>query len=204
MLGLGGFSGTINMSYAMNSMVHNTHWIPAHFHLIFGGAVVIMYMAVAYEIWPSVTGYAPPRRLVRMQLWTWCVGMLITTLPWHVAGLLGQARRVSSFDYNQPALRSVALLAEISVLGGAVLLLSGLGFAALLISWGQAREARPTWPFARSLDGDRPLAAALNGFRAWNALLLLAMVVCYGWPVPQFLVAPRETAPLAYPAGSGL
>jgi cytochrome c oxidase subunit 1 len=48
MLGLGGGGGLINMAYSMNS--HNTAWIPAHFHLIFGGAVVIMYFAIAYEM----------------------------------------------------------------------------------------------------------------------------------------------------------
>jgi cytochrome c oxidase subunit 1 len=33
MLGLGGFGGIINMSYAMNMMIHNTSWVTAHFHL---------------------------------------------------------------------------------------------------------------------------------------------------------------------------
>ena len=56
MLGLGGFGGLINMSFAMNSMIHNTSWVTAHFHLIFGGAVVIMYFAIAYEMWPRITG----------------------------------------------------------------------------------------------------------------------------------------------------
>ena len=53
MLGFGGFGGLINMGYGMNAMVHNTAWITAHFHLIFGGSVVIMYFAIAYEIWPT-------------------------------------------------------------------------------------------------------------------------------------------------------
>lgn len=35
MLGLGGFGGIINVSYA-NSMIHHTSWVPAHFHMIFG------------------------------------------------------------------------------------------------------------------------------------------------------------------------
>src|SRR5713226_2525096 len=56
MLGLGGGGGLINMSYGMNSMIHNTAWVPAHFHLIFGGAVVIMYFAIAYEMWLRITG----------------------------------------------------------------------------------------------------------------------------------------------------
>jgi cytochrome c oxidase subunit 1 len=40
----------------MNSMIHNTSWVTAHFHLIFGGAVVIMYFAIAYEMWPAIQG----------------------------------------------------------------------------------------------------------------------------------------------------
>ncbi|MBS1212262.1 MAG: cytochrome c oxidase, subunit, partial [Proteobacteria bacterium] len=35
MLLLGGFGGIVNASYAMNAMVHNTAWVPGHFHLIF-------------------------------------------------------------------------------------------------------------------------------------------------------------------------
>ena len=43
------------MSYAMNAMIHNTSWVTAHFHLIYGGAVVIVYFAIAYELWPRLT-----------------------------------------------------------------------------------------------------------------------------------------------------
>ncbi len=37
MLGLGGAGGLINMSYALNSTIHNTQWVTGHFHLIYGG-----------------------------------------------------------------------------------------------------------------------------------------------------------------------
>src|SRR5262249_34662931 len=62
----------------------------AHFHLIFGGSVVIMYFAIAYEIWPRLTGrdhlsLAP----LRIQLWLWFIGMMVMTLPWHWLGLQG-------------------------------------------------------------------------------------------------------------------
>ena len=72
MLGLGGASGIINMSYILNASVHNTQWVTGHFHLIYGGAVVIMYFAIAYELWPRLTGrpLAAPK-LVRLQLWSW-------------------------------------------------------------------------------------------------------------------------------------
>ena len=58
MLWFGGGGGLINMSYGMNAMIHNTSWVTAHFHLIFGGTVVIMYFAIAYAIWPTLTGRA--------------------------------------------------------------------------------------------------------------------------------------------------
>src|SRR6185437_8896505 len=46
MLGFGGAGGLINMSYQLDSSIHNTQWITGHFHLIFGGAIVIMYFAI--------------------------------------------------------------------------------------------------------------------------------------------------------------
>src|SRR5690242_12604767 len=98
MLGFGGFGGIINMSYDMNAMVHNTSWVTAHFHLIFGGSVVIMYFAIAYAIWPHLLRREPlSLRAIRTQLWLWCIGMIITTFPWHVLGLLGSPRRVETF-----------------------------------------------------------------------------------------------------------
>ena len=51
MLGFGGAGGLVNMSYQLNQPIHNTQWITGHFHLIFGGAIVIMYFAIAYDLW---------------------------------------------------------------------------------------------------------------------------------------------------------
>ena len=33
-----------------------TQWVTGHFHLIFAGTTVIMYLAVAYHLWPKLTG----------------------------------------------------------------------------------------------------------------------------------------------------
>ena len=55
MLGFGGAGGIINMSYQLNETIHNTQWVTGHFHLIFGGAIVIMYFMIAYELWPQLT-----------------------------------------------------------------------------------------------------------------------------------------------------
>src|SRR4029079_15054887 len=105
MLWFGGGGGLINMSYGMNAMVHNPSWGTAHFHLIFGGTVVIMYFAIAYEIWPPLTGRAPGLLQLawqRRQLLLSAICLLVMTLPWHWLGLNGLWRRVAHFDYTDP------------------------------------------------------------------------------------------------------
>jgi cytochrome c oxidase subunit 1 len=47
MLGFGGLGGLINMAYGMNAMIHNTAWVTAHFHLIYGGTSALAVAALA-------------------------------------------------------------------------------------------------------------------------------------------------------------
>ena len=133
MLGLGGAGGIINMSYQLNETVHNTQWVTGHFHLIFGGAIVIMYFMVAYELWPQLTRSAPlPAAWIRLQLWLWFIGMLVLSLPWHWVGLLGQPRRMAYFDYRHPALEPQAWTVTMSTFGGLLLVVSALLFVVIL------------------------------------------------------------------------
>jgi cytochrome c oxidase subunit 1 len=188
MLGLGGFGGLINMSYAMNAMIHNTAWVTAHFHLIFGGATVIMYFAIAYEMWPRITGKPlRSKRLARWQLWLWFAGMLITTIPWHIAGLMGQPRRVALFDYSIPFVARMAPLVIISVIGGLVLVSAAVLLIVVLARshFGERSLAEPL-RYALAVNPLRQVPASLNGFALWNAILLVLVVVAYGYPIGQF------------------
>ncbi|WP_028744863.1 cbb3-type cytochrome c oxidase subunit I [Rhizobium mesoamericanum] len=188
MLGFGGFGGLVNMSYGMNMMIHNTAWIPAHFHLIFAGTVVIMYFAIAYEMWPRITGKPlRSKRLARWQLWLWFIGMIVTTFPWHVAGLMGQPRRVAFFDYTDPLLQPIVPLVIASVIGGAILATSAVLLIVVLVR-SQLGEKALSAPLQYALAVHPPsrLPKALNGFAIWNTVLLVFMIGTYGYPVAQF------------------
>ena len=205
MLGLGGFGGLINMAYGMNAMVHNTSWVTAHFHLIFGGSVVIMYFAIAYEIWPKLTNRrAPSVALQRLQLWTWFVGIMVTTLPWHALGLFGQPRRVATFDYDNPILSHWGPWTVVSAVGGFIMLVG-----ALLFVWNLARHhggvVAPArrMTYALAVHPPQRLPAALNGFALWNWLVLFLMVVAYGYPIAQFFLIDVEPALIHRVAGGG-
>ena len=190
MLGLGGFGGLVNMSYAMNSLIHNTSWVTAHFHLIFGGAVVIMYFAIAYEMWPRISGKPlRSKALARWQLWLWFWGMMITTIPWHITGLMGQPRRVAIFDYSGPFIARMGPLVIISVIGGLILLVSAVLLIVILVrsQLGATQLATPL-RYALAVNPPTHVPASLNGFALWNAIVLVLMVAAYGYPIGQFLI----------------
>ena len=203
MLGLGGFGGLVNMSYAMNSMIHNTSWVTAHFHLIFGGAVVIMYFAIAYEMWPRITGKPlRSKALARTQLWLWFWGMLITTIPWHIAGLMGQPRRVATFDYSDPLIAPMGPLVITSVIGGLILLTSAILLIVTLIRshFGERAVGEPL-RYALAVNPPMRVPPSLNGFALWNSIVLVLMIVAYGYPIGQFFFLKQHSVPAVVVTG---
>ena len=188
MLGLGGLGGVINMSYALNTLVHNTAFIPAHFHLIFAGTTVIMYFAIAYEFWPALTGrvLATPKLACR-QLWLWCIGIFTLTLPWHVTGLVGVPRRMALFDYNEPMLGALEPLLYVSLLGGLLLVVSTGMFLWVLVrsSFGFGAPYTGGIRYAQALEPAHELPRLLNGYSVWNRVVACLMLLAYGYPLAQ-------------------
>jgi cytochrome c oxidase subunit 1 len=203
MLGFGGAGGIINMSYQLNETIHNTQWVTGHFHLIFGGAIVLMYFMAAYELWPQLTGCAPiAARLVKLQIWSWFLGMLVLSMPWHLVGLLGMPRRMAYYDYTHPDIAPQAWTVTVSAIGGFVLLASGIVFIYALATAGR-RKAVTVEPFTFSRaahpGGRTPLA--LNGFALWIAMMIGLTVVNYGYPIFQLASLKQAYVPVI-PIGS--
>ncbi|SIT39649.1 Cytochrome c oxidase (B(O/a)3-type) chain I [Paraburkholderia piptadeniae] len=197
MLGFGGAGGLINMSYQLNETIHNTQWVTGHFHLIFGGAIVIMYFAIAYELWPQLTGRAiGSLNLIRWQLWLWFIGMMVVTLPWHYVGLLGAPRRMAYYDYSNPAIAPQAVWVAVSAFGGLILVISGLLFLYILAKaqFG-AIEQPKQFRFSAPVHPVERVPAALNSFGLWVALMIGLTVVNYSVPIAQLLGLQQTSVP---------
>lgn len=191
MLTVGGWGGMVNASYSMNVAVHNTQWITGHFHLIFAGTAVIMYFAIAYYMWPSVTGrplYS--RKLANLQLWSWFVGMLVLTLPWHVLGLIGQPRRIGVPPYGEEITAPWQPYEFLMFIGGMILFTSALLLVVnLLLSHFQEKNAEPEeMEYAESMHKNLNIPPLLNGFGFWSAVIFVYMIVSYGYPILQFFL----------------
>jgi cytochrome c oxidase subunit 1 len=191
MLTLGGFGGMINASYSMNTMVHNTQWVTGHFHLIFAGTTVIMYFAIAYYLWPKMTGrQLYSTGLALRQLWLWFVGMLILTIPWHHLGLAGQPRRISSTPYDQ-SLVDAWLPSELAMIaGGAILVVSALMLVYNLAkTHGNAQaETELEVAYAEALHPVARMPALMNGLAFWTGIVVIYLIASYGYPILQFFL----------------
>jgi cytochrome c oxidase subunit I len=197
MLGFGGAGGIINMSYQLNESIHNTQWVTGHFHLIFAGAIVIMYFMVAYELWPQLRNSGPlSTKLVRTQLWLWFVGMMILTMPWHLVGLLGAPRRMAYYDYTHPALEPQAITVTISTFGGLLLVISAAMFLYILATAKRQSALVPEFAFSKAVHPGTKPPAVLNSLGLWVAMMIALTVVNYGYPIVQLALTPEASVPI--------
>ncbi len=191
MLTFGGFGGMINASYSMNALVHNTQWITGHFHLIFAGTTVIMYFAVAYYLWPKMTGKALySTKLALTQLWLWFIGMLVLTLPWHQLGMAGQPRRISSNPYDVELVQAWLPAQFAMIAGGVILFASALMLVFVLFKTHGNNQSvdNVEVEYAESLHSTQRMPHLMNSFGFWTALVVVYMVASYGYPVLQFFL----------------
>jgi len=190
MLTAGGWGGVLNAAYTWDVMVHNTQWVTGHFHLIFGGTTVIMYLAAAYWLWPKITGKALfSRKLAVTQLWLYFIGMVTLTAPWHVLGIMGQPRRVSTTPYAFPDLiASWGMYEALMVVGAVIIVTSGLMFIYNLVMthFNKVPAADTKVEYAVAIHEPMRLPNILNSLSFWNWAMLAYMIVSYGYPILQF------------------
>lgn len=149
-----------------------------------------MYFAIAYYLWPILTKkpiYS--NNLALLQLWSWFIGMSIMTTPWHVLGLLGQPRRISSVVYNNLLTLSWQPYELLMIFGGLVLLCSACIFIYILV---KTQFSASTEVFAGEVEYAEPLHDIgtlpdyLNDFKLWNKVIAVLMLISFGIPILQF------------------
>ena len=185
----GGFGGLINASYALDTMVHNTMWITAHFHLIFGGSVVLIYFACAYALWPRLTGRRlHSRGMAAAQLWMWFIGILVLTIPWHYVGLLWMPRRTALLPYDPQIVARWRPYAPVMIAGGILLVLSAVMLLVnlLLTHRNPETESDRAMAYAETPEPVVAVPRLLNGFTVWNWLLVVLMGMSWAYPIGQF------------------
>lgn len=184
----GGIGGLVNASYNINTVIHNTTWVPGHFHLTVATAVTLSFIGISYWLMPHITGkklHSP--RLAVIQGWTWFVGMIIFSNAMHVLGLLGAPRRTPLGQAPYVPEEWAGHLLRVSI-GGGILFIAVLMYVWIMFKTATGPKAEPEEvpgiPVAESLRDPQLTPKWLDSFKPWLIGAIALIVVAYG---PQLI-----------------
>lgn len=181
----GGITGLINASLSMNLVVHNTTWVPGHFHLTVGSAVTLTVVGVGYWLVPYLTGralWAP--KLALASSWVYAIGVLVFARGMITAGLEGMPRRIfrAGAAYDNPAWDLGGILTAV---GGTAMFFALLtAFVVLLVTIvaGKRQGAPTDIPWSETVA-----APATHGFQTnwdriglWMVVAVVLILFAYG------------------------
>jgi cytochrome c oxidase subunit 1 len=197
----GGFGGVINAAYALNSVVHNTAWIAAHFHLTVGSAAALTFMGACYWLVPKISGRELELGLLaRIQPYLWFIGMVLFSFTGHIAGLMGLPRRTFTTNYAGAEQAQVwEGLTSLSALGGVVLFASA-GFF-VLVMLGTMLAGRKTaseeivWADSLGTPADGYQAGLWDRLGLWFVVAVVLVIIAYAIPLWDLLHLQRYGSP---------
>ena len=180
----GGIGGLTNASYNINLVIHNTAWVPGHFHLTVATAVTLSFIGITYWLVPNLTGKQLwGRRVAVAQAWTWFVGMVIFSNAMHMLGLLGAPRRTPLGEALYVPDEWNGHLLRVSI-GGTILLVSVIMYLLIMIKTvlgpKVAPELVPEVPIAESLRDPQLTPVWLDRFKPWLIAAGVLLLLAYG------------------------
>lgn len=116
---VGGLTGIVLGSIALNVHLHDTYYVVAHFHFVMVGGMVMAFLAGIHYWWPKMTGRMFNETLAKIACGIIFIGFNVTFLPQFVMGSLGMPRRY--FNY----IEQFQVYHQISTIGSYIL---GIGF----------------------------------------------------------------------------
>ncbi|NOZ32820.1 MAG: hypothetical protein GXP01_07060 [Alphaproteobacteria bacterium] len=154
---IGGVTGFLNAQISVDTdFIHNTYWVPAHFHAMFLGFCAQMAIAGVYYLYPYFTGRMYNQRLADTHFWLWQIGIFTKVMLMYALGYAYFPRWV--VDYLPLAEWTGS---QFALTGAAYLI--GIGFLVFVTNmvWsatrGRIAEDDP-WPVS---DDATPSAAAV-------------------------------------------
>lgn len=152
MLIIGGVTGFLNAQISIDSdFIHNTYWIPAHFHAMFLGFCGQVAVAAIYYLYPYFCGRMYNQTIANIHFWLWQLGIFAKVMLMYALGYAYFPRWV--VDYL-PLPEWTGAQFALTVAGYAI----GLGFvffAVAIVSGAKhGRDVTRTdpWQISRAVD----------------------------------------------------
>jgi cytochrome c oxidase subunit 1 len=195
----GGIGGLTNASYNINLVVHNTTWIPGHFHLTVGTAVTLSFIGITYWMLPKLTGNQLwNRKLALAQAWLWFFGMALMGNGLHLLGLhYGAPRRTMLGAAPYATAEWSPYLIE-ALIGALLLLTSGSFYLALVVGtvFSKRKLTEPMeMPVAEALTDPALTPRWLDRWAPWLAGTIVLILIAYGPMLVELISQAQLTSP---------
>jgi len=94
---VGGLTGVVLSNSGINSVMHDTYYVVAHFHYVLSMGAVFGIFAAWYFWISKMVGLQYPEVLGQMHFWLFFIGVNVTFFPMHFLGLAGMPRRIPDY-----------------------------------------------------------------------------------------------------------
>ena len=204
----GGITGIINASYNLDNVVHNTAWIPAHFHQTVAGPVFLAFLGGSLLLTSQLTGKAIA--MPRMNVWVpyvWTLGIMTFSTGLFAGGIAGEPRRTNmGLSYTNPDSPlyqpSWRIAKYVGTAGGVIMFLAMvMFFAVFFATLLRKRAAEPALELPSSEVYHDENVPAVQALRPWIAAAIVLLVVAYTMPFVELARGRYQGAP-AYNPGS--
>ncbi len=135
---IGGITGLFLASMGIDSHVHATYFVVAHFHYIMVGSTVFAFLGGIHFWWPKLTGRLYVESWGRISAFLMFIGFTMTFAPQFILGYLGMPRRYHVYPAQFQDLNILSSTGAL-VLGAAYL------FPFLYLGW-SLRYGKPAPP----------------------------------------------------------
>ncbi len=198
----GGITGIINSSVSMNNVVHNTAWVPGHFHTTIGGPVLLSFLGMTLHLSSQLTGKRvrfPTLNLAVPYLWSG--GLVLFSIGLSVAGLLGEPRRTNlGLTYANPDSPLFHPVWEpwsrLGALGGTIMAVALVCFFVVFVATlcaSPEREPALSLPEATAYH-DEELGIVRN-FTPWVVTAVALLIIAYVPPLYEVVTGPTQAVP---------
>jgi len=160
----GGLSGLFLAQPSVDLYLHNTYFVPAHFHLVMGVAAIFGMFTATYLWFPKITGRKLNETLGKLHFWFTLPGTYMIFMPMHFLGLAGAVRRYADSTAVQflPALQPLQYFISIAAfvtIAAQILFLVNLIWS---LKYGEKAEINP-WE-ATTLEWTIPSPPPFDNF----------------------------------------
>ncbi len=143
----GGLSGLFLAQPALDLYLHDTYFVPAHFHLIMGVAAIFGMFAAMYFWFPKMFGRFLNETIGKVHFWITFVGVYAIFMPMHFQGMAGHPRRyaeTSGFEFLKPiqGMHEFISIAAFITIGAQLLFLLNFVWG---LKWGKKADDINPW-----------------------------------------------------------